>query len=73
MPPLDEDPSLSTAYNEQLRELAKARGWTFVDSMAKLRENERYAPGMTSDGIHPTADGVKAIAAALAPAIAKKV
>ena len=66
VPPLDVDPAASTDYNAQLQALAAREGWAFVDAMAGVRDGEVYAEGMTADGIHPTAAGVKMISTALA-------
>jgi lysophospholipase L1-like esterase len=69
VPPLDPDPAASTDYNGQLQALAVREGWAFVDAMAGVRDGEVYAEGMTADGIHPTAAGVKMISTALAAGI----
>lgn len=69
VPPNDIDPEAATGFNERLAVHARARGWVLVDAMAGLRSGDRFAPGMTSDGIHPTEAGAKTIAIAIAGAI----
>lgn len=69
VPPNDIDPEAATAFNERLVAHARARDWFLVDAMAGLRSGDRFAPGMTSDGIHPTEAGAKSIGAAIADAI----
>lgn len=54
VPPRDIDPASVTRFNEQLEGLAADKGWEFTDPMTGIREGDRYAPEMTSDGIHPT-------------------
>ncbi|CAN7464886.1 SGNH/GDSL hydrolase family protein [Pseudarthrobacter oxydans] len=69
VPPNDIDPEAATDFNEQLAAHAQARGWVLVDAMAGLRSGDRFARGMTSDGIHPTEEGAKTVATAIAEAI----
>ncbi|MEQ4518733.1 SGNH/GDSL hydrolase family protein [Pseudarthrobacter sp. B907] len=69
IPPLDSDPAAATAYNTKLQALSAQQGWAFVDSMAGVRKGDTYAPGMTTDGVHPTLPGVNAISAVLAKAV----
>lgn len=69
VPPLDQDPAAAAAYNQKLEALAGNAGWTFVDAMAGVRNGDRYAPGMTADGVHPTLPGVNSISDALSKAI----
>lgn len=54
VPPRDMDPASVTRFNEQLADLAASEGWEFTDPMTGIRDGDRYASGMTSDGIHPT-------------------
>lgn len=54
IPPRDADPAGAVRFNEQLKALAQERGWEFIDPTAGIRDNNRYAPGMSNDGIHPT-------------------
>lgn len=65
IPPIDFEPDLVTAYNERVRELAAAQGWEFVDAMAGIRAGERFAPGMSLDGVHPTVEAATEIGAAV--------
>lgn len=54
VPPRDMDPASVTRFNEELEDLAESQGWEFTDPTSGIRNGDRYAPGMTSDGIHPT-------------------
>jgi lysophospholipase L1-like esterase len=65
VPPRDRAPAVATTYNQRLRELATAQGWEFVDAMAGVRAGERYRPGMTVDGVHPSVAGAATIGAAM--------
>lgn len=71
VPPNDLDPRAAAAFNEKLAGLAQARGWTLVDAAAGLRSGERFAPGMTTDGIHPTEAGAEVIGGGIAEAVRK--
>jgi len=62
VPPRDADPALAVAYNEKLQELASTRGWSFVDGTAGVRgDDDKYLPGLTKDGVHPTAEAAEII------------
>lgn len=61
IPPRDETPELTVAFNENLERLAAVQGWSFVDAAAGVRKDDRYAPGMTIDGVHPTAAAARII------------
>jgi lysophospholipase L1-like esterase len=65
IPPIDYDPALVTTYNDQLRGLAQTAGWEFVDATAGIRRGDRFAEGMSFDGVHPTVRAAEAIAAAV--------
>jgi lysophospholipase L1-like esterase len=65
IPPIDVEPTLVTTYNQQLQELAAASGWEFVDAMAGIRRGDRFADGMSLDGVHPTVAAAEAIGAAV--------
>jgi lysophospholipase L1-like esterase len=65
IPPMDLAPELATGYNGLLRGLAAAEGWEFVDAMAGVRAGNRFADGMSSDGIHPTVAAATVIGAAI--------
>ena len=69
IPPIDSEPELSPPFNQQLQQFAMSRGWVFVDPMAGVREGDRFAAGMTTDGIHPTEAAAQVIGAALGKAI----
>lgn len=70
LPPRDSTPATITAFNRRLAVFADARGWTFVDAMGGLRKGEVFAPGMSSDGLHPDRAGAAIMAATLSRAIA---
>jgi hypothetical protein len=65
IPPIDFEPALVTAYNQQLRDFADASGWEFVDATAGIRTGDRFAEGMSTDGVHPTVRAAEAIGAAI--------
>ena len=69
VPPRDMDPASVTRFNEQLKELAASKGWKFTDPMTGIRDGERYAPQMTSDGIHPTESAATLLGANLSEAL----
>jgi lysophospholipase L1-like esterase len=69
IPPIDVQPGLSPRFNQQLQQFALSHGWVFVDPMAGVREGDRFAPGMTTDGVHPTEAAAQVIGAALGKAI----
>jgi lysophospholipase L1-like esterase len=69
VPPNDFDPVAATAFNERLTAHVRARGWVFIDAMSGLRSGDRFASGMTSDGVHPSEAGAKIIGTALSEAI----
>jgi len=65
IPPIDFEADLVTGYNEQLQALAAESGWDFVDAMAGIRTGDRFADGMSSDGVHPTVRAAESIGAAI--------
>ncbi|MFC9919613.1 SGNH/GDSL hydrolase family protein [Agromyces binzhouensis] len=70
IPPMDALPDGAEAYNARLDDLASDRGWRFVDAAAGLRTADgRFGAGMSSDGVHPTADGARILGAAIAAAL----
>lgn len=69
IPPIDYDPESSVRFNRQLKDFALSRGWVFVDPMAGVRDGDRFASGMTTDGVHPTEAAAQVIGAALGKAI----
>jgi lysophospholipase L1-like esterase len=54
VPPFGPLPEASTAYNEQLRQVAIEQGWTVVDPWEPVRSGAEWAPGASTDGLHPT-------------------
>ena len=69
VPPIDPDPVLAVELNANLEALAVAREWEFVDAPAGARDGNRFAPGMSADGVHPTAQGARVIGAAVRAAL----
>lgn len=69
IPPIDFEPDLATRFNQQLKRFVMSRGWVFVDPMTGIREGDRFAAGMTTDGVHPTEGAAQVIGAALGQAI----
>ncbi|MGX9900063.1 SGNH/GDSL hydrolase family protein [Arthrobacter sp. SA17] len=60
---------MATRFNQQLKQFALSRGWVFVDPMAGVRDGDRFASGMTTDGVHPTEAAAQVIGEALGKAI----
>ncbi|THG30811.1 SGNH/GDSL hydrolase family protein [Naasia lichenicola] len=56
IPPLESlaDSGAVTTTNVELEQLAFARGWDFLDPWKAYRLGERWSPGTSDDGIHPT-------------------
>ena len=69
VPPIDAAPHLATDLNARLEDLADARGWEWVDPAAALRDGDRFARGMSSDGLHPSAAGARVIGTAIRAAL----
>ena len=69
VPPVDFGPETPVRFNTELKRLAVAQGCAFVDPMAGLREGNRFAPGITTGGVHPTEAAARVISAALGRAI----
>lgn len=69
VPPRDETPELTVEYNRNLERLAGAQGWEFVDAAGGVRSGDVYAPGMSHDGIHPTAKAARIMGEAIRAAI----
>jgi len=55
---------------DALHAAADAHGWAFVDPFRSVRAADgAYVPGASPDGIHPTAEANRSVAAAMADAI----
>jgi hypothetical protein len=54
IPPKDAQPEQTAAFNERLRLLAGAQGWSFTDPWTGIDQEGSWAPGTSEDGIHPT-------------------
>ncbi len=66
VPPIDADPARATRLNADLAELAATEGWHWVPQPPDLAEHDAtFAPGMASDGLHPTEQGAAVIGAAV--------
>ena len=72
IPPMAALPAGAEAYNDRLDDLAGDRGWRFVDASAGLRTADgRFGDGMSSDGLHPSAEGARVLGEAIAVALRK--
>ncbi|MDQ4501751.1 SGNH/GDSL hydrolase family protein [Sinomonas sp. ASV322] len=69
IPPRNDNPQGTAAFNQTLERFVVQRGWTFVDAVAGVRDGERYAAGMTDDGVHPSERGARIIGRALGLAL----
>lgn len=69
IPPRDDAPGVAEEFNRQLEPFVAAQGWTFVDAMADLRDGEKYAAGMSDDGLHPSRRAAEILGRTLAPLI----
>ncbi len=59
-----------TRFNARLPALARQEGWQLVDPMGGVGDGRgHYLPGMSDDGVHPTAAGARLIGAALRSAV----
>jgi lysophospholipase L1-like esterase len=68
--PEDEVADEVTDFNARLPELARQEGWELVDPMRGVGDGRgHYLPGMSDDGVHPTAAGARLIGAALHAAV----
>lgn len=54
VPPLDHAPEAVPPFNEFLEQVADQHGWAWVDASRDVRSGNEYAPGMSTDGVHPT-------------------
>ncbi|WP_309132292.1 SGNH/GDSL hydrolase family protein [Brevibacterium sp.] len=71
VPPIDSASSSTTELNAYLEHLAAEQGWAWVDAAAGLRnsEGERFAEGMSYDGVHPTEQGARVLGEAIGEAV----
>jgi lysophospholipase L1-like esterase len=68
--PEDEVAGAVSDFNARLPGLAARQGWQLVDPMGGVGDGRgHYLPGMTDDGVHPTAEGARLIGAALRAAL----
>lgn len=71
VPPNDHARESTTELNAFLRSFAGAQGWEWVDAAAPLRSGDRFQPDMTSDGVHPSETGARALGEAIGAAVAE--
>lgn len=69
IPPYDRNPAAAARYEKKLEAFVAERGWTFVDPWGFARDGDRYAPGVSQDGIHPTTAGYRQLGENLRRAI----
>lgn len=70
VPPNDFAAEETTALNEYLERFAAESGWHWVDAAAGLRDGDRFAAGMSDDGVHPTEQGARLLGEAIGQAVA---
>ncbi len=69
VPPIDADPARAVVLNERLEELAAQEGWHWSPQPPGLAEGDRFAPGMSADGLHPTREGAALLGEQIATAV----
>lgn len=69
VPPNDYALGKTAELNEYLERVAVREGWIWVDAAAGLRNGDRYAEGMSYDGVHPSEEGARVIGEAIGAAI----
>ena len=68
--PLGGDPAWVAAWTAEERRLAAGNGWSFIDPWVFLRASDgQYLPGMTVEGVHPSAAAQQHLAVELRAAI----
>jgi lysophospholipase L1-like esterase len=68
--PEDQVADAVTDFNARLPEVASRQGWRLVDPMSAVGDGRgHYLPGMSEDGVHPTAAGAQLIGATLHAAL----
>jgi lysophospholipase L1-like esterase len=68
--PEDEVAEAVSDFNARLPGLAARQGWQLVDPMGGVGDGRgHYLPGMSDDGVHPTAEGARLIGATLRAAL----
>ncbi|WP_158550843.1 SGNH/GDSL hydrolase family protein [Geodermatophilus sp. TF02-6] len=66
IPPEDAVAAGVQAFNARLADLARSAGWQLVDPMAGVGDGAgHWLPGMSDDGMHPSARGARLIGRAL--------
>jgi lysophospholipase L1-like esterase len=67
LPPFDFAPEETVKFNSRLRDLAVTQGVSLIDFHAALAAGDRFAAGMSDDGVHPSIAGARVMAAAAIP------
>ena len=66
VPAIDADPARATRLNSDLAVLAESEGWYWAPQPPHISgDDATFAPGMASDGLHPTEEGAAVIGAAI--------
>lgn len=53
IPPYRAHAAAALVYGEELRQVARDHGWTWVDPWTSARDGDDWAPGFSTDGTHP--------------------
>jgi len=69
IPPMDWRPGINEQFNRSLKRFVLEQGWEWVDPMGEIESAGRFRPGMTADGIHPTAKASRLIGEAIEAAV----
>jgi lysophospholipase L1-like esterase len=69
IPPYDRDPSSAARYERDLERWVATTDHVFVDPWLPVRAGEAWAPGASTDGIHPTRAGYERLGRSLREAI----
>ncbi len=69
IPPFSPRPEASTAYNEQLRQVAIEQGWAFVDPWTAVAQDGDWVAGASTDGVHPTQEVAEEVGRSIRTAV----
>lgn len=72
VPPRNEFPERTLAYNAWLHDFVASQGWGWIDGARGLRDHAqpgRYAEGLTYDGTHPSREGAQILGSAVLAAL----
>jgi len=68
--PFNLNPGWAADWNVELKAFAAVRGWGYVDPWTAVRAPDgSYRPGLTVDGIHPTAEASALVGVAMRAAL----